>query len=267
MKWDLSPFFTISKAGGKIMRKTDYSRIAGRYDLNPIRKRIPDEPLISEMLKLKDGHLKILDLACGTGNFLHAQYQRYGHLNIAWYGCDLSNEMLEFARSKVPSAHFRICDAASLPCQDDFFDMITCNFAFHHFQGKSECLDEVRRTLKAKGAFLMQNISPEDMPSWWIYHYFPSTRAIDQERFWSRKRIKAELKNRGFTARIATTEMKELSIQNLVAEAENRDISQLTLIDEPEYEEGIDRMKDDLQGGKSYHGELVLLRIVAERIA
>jgi ubiquinone/menaquinone biosynthesis C-methylase UbiE len=248
------------------MRKTDYSKIAGKYDLNPIRKHIPDEHLIAEMLMSTDGHLKILDLACGTGNFLHAQYQRYGHLNIAWHGCDLSNEMLEIARSKVPSVHLRSCDATSLPYGDDSFDMIICNFAFHHFQDKSACLDEVRRTLNAKGVFVLQNISPEDMPSWWVYHYFPSTRAIDQERFWSRKRTNAELKSRGFTARIATKEMKELSIHNLVAEAENRDISQLTLIDESEYGEGIERMKNDLQCGKAYHGEPVLVRIVAERI-
>jgi ubiquinone/menaquinone biosynthesis C-methylase UbiE len=172
---------------------TDYSKIADRYDLNPARKLIPYESIIGEILKATDGPLNILDLACGTGNYLHIQHQRYGHSRIRWYGCDLSLEMLRIASGKIPYAHLTFCNAASLPYPDKSFEMITCNFAFHHFKEKSGCLDEIQRTLKAKGVFLLQNISPEDMTSWWVYHYFPSARAIDQERFWNKAILQSEL--------------------------------------------------------------------------
>lgn len=249
------------------MRMTDYSKIADRYDLNPARKLIPYESIIGEILKSTDSRLNILDLACGTGNYLHIQHQRYGHSRITWYGCDLSLEMLRIASSKNPYAHLTFCDAASLPYPDKSFEMITCNFAFHHFKGKSGCLDEIRRTLKAKGVFLLQNISPEDMTSWWVYHYFPSTRAIDQARFWNKGILQSELQKRGFNVEINTIEIKELYIKDPIVEAENRDISQLNLVDESEYREGMDQMKRDLKAIRTYNGDLVVLRIIAKRTA
>jgi hypothetical protein len=50
-------------------------------------------------------------------------------------------------------------------------------------------------------------------------------------------------------------------------EAENRDISQLNLIDESEYREGMDQMKRDLKALWTYNGNLVVLRIIAKRTA
>jgi hypothetical protein len=48
-------------------------------------------------------------------------------------------------------------------------------------------------------------------------------------------------------------------------EAENRDISQLNLIEESEYREGLDQMKRDLKAIRAYNGDLVVVRIIARK--
>ncbi len=246
-------------------RRTDYSKIAGRYDLNPIRRRIPCEPAIGEVLAGTVVPLVLLDLACGTGNFLWAQYQEYGRREIVWHGCDLSIDMLRVAGARAPFAAMEQCDAQALPYQDGLFGMVTCNYAFHHFLDKPGSLDEVRRTLEADGVFVMRNIWPEGMSRWWVYRYFPTTRAIDQERFWSNGRLQAELGKRGFRVEVETTAARDACLGELIVQAENRDMSQLALVDESEYRDGVDRMKRDLARGDDLGSEVALLRLVGRK--
>ncbi len=249
------------------MKETDYSKIAKRYDANPIRTGLSREPIIENILKAKPESISLLDLACGTGNFLQKQHEEYKYDKIAWYGCDLSKEMLDIAYKKVPFAHLTLSDAASLPYPDASFDIVTCDFAFHHFTDKFNCIKEISRTLKNDGVIKMTNICPEYMASSWVYHYFPSTREIDNDRFWSCRKLFTEFTKQGFVVETEITiRMKNFTLTELVADATNRDMSQLNLIDDVEYYNGIERMKDDIEKRNNYFGEFSLLRLVAKKI-
>ncbi|NWF90821.1 MAG: methyltransferase domain-containing protein, partial [Ignavibacteriaceae bacterium] len=118
------------------MMTAEYSKIAKRYDKNPVRLQQPKEKYIDELLKTKKGKLCFLDLACGTGNFLKAQKKYFKDSRIHWYGCDKSMEMLEIAKSKLSGVDLMIADAAKLPYQSNYFDFVSCNWAFQHFTNK-----------------------------------------------------------------------------------------------------------------------------------
>lgn len=248
------------------MRRTDYSGIAPRYDKNPIRTSLAREPIIGTLLE-SHGSLAVLDLACGTGNFISAQSKEYHGRSIAWYGCDKSADMLGVAEKKIPFAKLSRSDAASLPYPDESFDLVTCTFAFHHFEDRRRCIAEIRRTLRSTGVFLMKNISPRHMPQWWVFHYFPSTYGIDTERHWDTERLFSEFDGGGFVDVEIRTELtlRHNDLSEQLAEAENRDNSLFTLIDEEEYREGLDRMAADLRTGIKVRGELALLRLTARK--
>lgn len=247
------------------MSETDYSKIASRYDNNPIRKRYEKDNAVSEQLE-KFGRLNILDLACGTGNYLKAQSAMYRGSPVVWHGIDLSVEMLALAREKLPDFDLRQGTAEALPYSDSFFGMIVCSFAFHHFMKKDKVLKEVHRVMAAGGLFVMRNICPERMLRSWIYNYFPSARSVDDGRFWSAGKIFDSMKTTGFEPEITVTvTIRDFPLAGLLAEAKNRDMSQLNLIDEDEYAAGIAALERDSPGNAVFCGDFALLECRARK--
>jgi len=247
------------------MHATDYNRIAKVYDNNPIRFQYDPEPSIELILSSEGGAISILDLACGTGIYLLKQRSAFSDPRIHWYGCDLSQDMLDVAKSKLPSTILLTCgDAQHLPYTDCQFNFISCNFAFHHFVDKPRCIKELNRVLRPHGSFKMYNTCPEAMRSSWVYHYFKGTRKIDTERFWSRDRIRSTFTDIGFEVRLETTITEKLyDTSLLLAEAKNRDMSQLNLISEAEYQAGLSRIEKDVNAIRPYDGSFALLKCTA----
>ena len=83
---------------------------------------------------------RTLDVACGTG-FLTR------HLRGDVVGLDASEEMIEIARSRMPSSEFVVGDALSLPFDDGSFDRVFTGHFYDHLQpGERErFLAEARR--------------------------------------------------------------------------------------------------------------------------
>lgn len=227
------------------MKLAEYSKIAKRYDKNPIRHNQPKEKRIGEILRNRKGIINILDLACGTGNFLKAQQEYFNNPRLHWHGCDLSEEMLKIAKRKVINVDLKKADAVKLPYPANYFDMISCNWAFQHFTNKTKAVKEIYRTLKPGGILIMKNISPEMMPLWWIYTLFPSTKQIDRERFWSNKKLYSQFEKIGFQVEIKVEfSMKNKSYEEIYFDVKNRDTSHLTMISETEYQVGLKRIKE-----------------------
>ena len=76
-------------------RKTDYSKIAEKYDKNEYRQSIrPDNDLEGFINNSEKTEYSVLDLACGTGIYLHNQTKYFENANIRWHGLDAAEEML-----------------------------------------------------------------------------------------------------------------------------------------------------------------------------
>ncbi|MEV0970890.1 class I SAM-dependent methyltransferase [Microtetraspora glauca] len=105
-----------------------------------------DEPFIREIVDaLPVGDA--LDAACGTGR-MAAYLAGRGH---RVRGVDLSPDMLERARQRVPQAEFRLGDLSSLPVPDASVDLVVCSLALTHVPVLDPVLSEFARVLRPGG--------------------------------------------------------------------------------------------------------------------
>ncbi|MEJ2007595.1 MAG: methyltransferase domain-containing protein, partial [Acidobacteriota bacterium] len=95
-----------------------------------------------ESLKLQAESL-VLDVACGPGAFVLtlAPGVRFA------YGMDLTGEMLRQAREfqaekQITNATFIRGEGEQIPCADATFDLVSCQYAFHHIPKPELVLQE-----------------------------------------------------------------------------------------------------------------------------
>jgi ubiquinone/menaquinone biosynthesis C-methylase UbiE len=105
----------------------------------------------------------VLDVACGPGAFALAiaPRVRFAH------GVDLTPEMLRRARAfqtekQIPNAAFTCGDAEQLPFPDGAFDLVSCQFSFHHLPKPQLVLGEMIRAAKPDGRVVVVDpLAPE----------------------------------------------------------------------------------------------------------
>ncbi|GIW92520.1 MAG: SAM-dependent methyltransferase [Pirellulaceae bacterium] len=132
----------------------EYERLAAIYDQRWSRYIAMTLNAVMEVVKL-DRQMRVLDVACGTGELERRLLERQPDLDIV--GTDLSAPMLRLARAKLPhSATAWIqADATWLPLADSLFDLVVCANSFHYFAQPVEALQEMRRVLHSNGVFIL----------------------------------------------------------------------------------------------------------------
>jgi ubiquinone/menaquinone biosynthesis C-methylase UbiE len=225
------------------MNRTDYEQVAAVYDQNPTRLYQPADDVIPDLLRAR-GEVAVLDVGCGTGNWLTAQVAAFQSRPIRWHGVDPSPAMLERAHTKLPSAELRLGRAEALTYPAAAFDYVYSSFAFHHFEDKPRALDELLRVLKPSGMLRIVNVDPFKTPLWWPCVFFPETVAIDQARHWPSERLCSDLEARGFEVTLHLVyDRLSTTIAHVLAEAERRDLSQLAILDDSAYQRGLERLR------------------------
>ena len=136
-----------------------FTLIAGKYDrMNRIMSLGLD--VLWRKLAVGDVALprnaRILDLACGTGDFTAVLAKRWPDAGIA--GVDLTPAMLDVARAKVSSGNVAFSqgdaqDLAGIP--DGSFDLAVCAFGFRNFPDKAKALSECCRVLVPGGRLVV----------------------------------------------------------------------------------------------------------------
>jgi SAM-dependent methyltransferase len=153
--------------------------------------------------------------------------------------------MLTQARRKARRVGFAIGRAEQIPLVGGSIDYAVTTFAFHHFEDKSRALDEIRRVSSPGSAFRLLNIVPEEMPGWWVYRFFPKARELDAGRYWMMGRLQHELESRGYTVELQVRRYtRYVTMEDLVVEAERRDRSQLDILSDADYQDGLERLRE-----------------------
>ena len=104
-----------------------------------------------------------LDVACGPGALVLALAPK---VRLA-YGMDLTSEMLRQAREfqadkKIANAAFSRGEGEQIPFPDATFDLVSCQYAFHHIPKPELVLQEMVRVTKPDGRiFLDDTLGPE----------------------------------------------------------------------------------------------------------
>jgi ubiquinone/menaquinone biosynthesis C-methylase UbiE len=106
-----------------------------------------------------------LDVACGPGSVVVAM-ARHARNSI---GLDATAAMLAEARrlaaaQAVPNVEWRQGDVYALPFESNRFGIVTCRFAFHHFERPAAALREMIRVCKRGGSIVVCDAIASDNP-------------------------------------------------------------------------------------------------------
>lgn len=113
--------------------------------------RSDEHRLARQLLGLEPG-VRVLDVACGPGNFTRDFARAVAPSGLA-VGIDASTTMLERAVRDTPGgeAAYVRGDAVLLPFRDATFDAVCCFAALHMFAEAERALDHMARVLRPGG--------------------------------------------------------------------------------------------------------------------
>jgi len=234
----------------KVVPRVDYDLIAPQYDTQPYRQKTVDPELIVFLAQRQSATpIRILDVGCGTGNQLVANWTVYP---ATWMvGVDRFYGMLRQAQPKAPGIAWVQADGTALPLQEQTFDFITCQYALHHIPDKTAMVQAVFRVLRPGGRFILTNICPHAMPDWLYYAYFPPAHAIDLQDFWPPETIGHVMERCGFQGiQIELVHHRyPQDLRAFLATVRRRDTcSQLVTLPDDAYEAGVRRLEREVQG-------------------
>ncbi len=99
---------------------------------------------------------KLLDLGCGYGRDL----KYFSELGMEVHGVDISPEMIQRSKRKVPSAKLDACNFDALPYEDEFFDLVFSRYAIQHTSNTEGVFRETHRVLKPRGRLIFLVVHP-----------------------------------------------------------------------------------------------------------
>ncbi|MCA1927265.1 MAG: bifunctional demethylmenaquinone methyltransferase/2-methoxy-6-polyprenyl-1,4-benzoquinol methylase UbiE [Calditerrivibrio sp.] len=156
-----------------------FNNIAPKYDfLNRLLSFRRDVYWRKKSISLMNisGDIKILDLACGTGDMTVELKQNYPDSEIV--DSDFSINMLNIAKQKVGDTPLIAGDAHYLPFKNNSFDRIMIAFGFRNVTNKPLGLSEMYRILKPNGILCILEFSQPDGKFFSSVYRFYFTRIL-----------------------------------------------------------------------------------------
>ena len=171
--------------------------LGGRLLMGAAGPRIRDEQRIAlSMLDLAPND-RVLDVACGPGNFTRGFARATGGGLVV--GIDASKTMLAVAVRKTESTNLAYVrgDACALPFRDGSFDAICCFAALYLIEEPMRALDEIARVLAPGGRVaLLSSCNRGPLPA-------SATNAVVRTltgvRIFARDELTRALSDRGLT--------------------------------------------------------------------
>jgi SAM-dependent methyltransferase len=200
---------------------------------------------------------RVLDVGCGTGRVAVALAEEAHEV----VGVDPSDAMLAEARARSDGGIvFEHARAEALPFSDERFDRAVARLVVH-LVDRARALPELRRVLAPGGRVVIATFRPEHFERIWLARYFPSLGAIDRARFPDPALLGDELVAAGFdTARqVALTQHARIGRAEALERLRGRFISTLSLLDDDEYADGLERALRELPEETEYSLEWSLV--------
>lgn len=120
--------------------------------------------LMSKKIKLVAYYIKengtLLDIGCGTGDFLLKMIERFKYL----IGCDVNPKAIELRKARMRQYHHLdliICDAHALPFRSSSINYITALDVLEHLEEPHKAIKETFFVLKEGGKLIITT------PNWY----------------------------------------------------------------------------------------------------
>jgi len=189
---------------------------------------------------------RVLDVGCGTGNYVVALERAVG---CSCWGIDPSEQMLVKAQERTNSAILRQGRAEQLEYPGGFFDLLFSVDVIHHVGDRQAFFHEAYRVLRESGRICTVTDSEEI-----IRHrqplsmYFPDTIAPELQRYPRISHLCEMMGVAGFTG------LQEVTVElchpiSDIQMYRDRAFSCLHMIPDQSFEEGLQRMEEDLRTG------------------
>lgn len=139
-----------------IWNQGDYQRIAGEHQI--VSERLCHDLQIS-------AGMKVLDVACGTGNTAMAAARRRANV----VGIDIASTLLDRARRRAAAdalddIRFDEGDAAAMPYPDASFDVVLSTFGAVFVPDQVRVASEMMRVLRPGGQLGVVSYTAESLP-------------------------------------------------------------------------------------------------------
>ena len=171
--------------------------LGGRLLMGATGPRMHDEHRLALSMLDLSGNDRVLDLACGPGNFTRDFASATGGSLVV--GIDASKTMLAIAVRKTESANLAYVrgDACALPFRDGSFDAICCFAALYLIQEPRRALDEIARVLAPGGRVaLLSSCNRGPLPASMTN---PVVQTLTGVRIFARDELTRALRDRGLT--------------------------------------------------------------------
>lgn len=127
---------------------TEHEKIKSYYDTVYYKNASVEVSTSSHLRRLARKFVspgqQVLDVACGTGDWLLAAAERGAQTS----GIDLSSKAIDICRQNMPEGEFHSGPAETLPFEDNRFDLITCLGSLEHFLDPVAAVQEMVRVSK-----------------------------------------------------------------------------------------------------------------------
>lgn len=117
-------------------------------------------PIIPGLDKKLESGIRVLDVGCGSGKAINLMAKTFPRSQ--YYGCDISHEAVKNAKAEseksgLANTVFERQDVTKF-VKEQYFDLITAFDAIHDQADPEKVLENIRKSLKPDGVFLMQDI-------------------------------------------------------------------------------------------------------------
>lgn len=229
------------------MRRVDYDDVASTYNRRYERNRYDGTRAALYEFLGDAANADVAEVGCGTGHWLA---DVAGSVRTI-IGIDASWEMLRCAAADARSALLIHARAEQLPLATASVDRVFCVNALHHFSDLATFASEARRVLRSGGSLMSVGLDPHTaLDRWWIYDYFPAALAADRARYLPTQTIRDIFEDAGFAdvhTNLAQNIPAAVPFQLAVERGyiDRRSTSQLLVISDAEYEDGLERMRQE----------------------
>jgi ubiquinone/menaquinone biosynthesis C-methylase UbiE len=221
----------------------DYNKASKTFD----NTRAADDEIIEIMANNNvfiENH-NILDFGCGTGNYLLKISQKY---KCNYYGLEPSEGMRKKAITKNPNIKIIDGNHEKILFENDFFDFIYIIDVIHYIKNLDLLFRNLSIKLKDNGKICIKTQTSKQIETRWFNKYFPSLENSEKERGKHIEQLEEMAnKNNLILNKIDIRKYpNEIIItEHFIKNAEEKNFSMFEYINENEYKEGLEKLKND----------------------